>query len=219
MDDGLFAIWRSLRTMMQMLKDRGYQISDEDLNTDYDGFVQWAQQEELTNDNRSALTATYTKPNGDSIATIWYSELNFGNSAIQNIHSVMKDLGVTRAIVVIRGKITAYADAAIRNLKVNKIHIQIFTQQELQFNVTHHRDVPRHIICSLDKKNKIMQTYAIKNKEQLPQIKVTDPQCRYLGAERGQLLKIVRPSLTTPRVLLASDREKELYSISFRIVV
>lgn len=172
---------------------------------------------------REQLTFTYTKPNStDTILITWSLSSSLGTQDTQNIKMLMDEHAVKRCIVVIQGKITPFAAAAMRNLRILSYYIETFTEDELQFNVTKHEYVPRHIICSAAKKEEILNKYAI-TKAQLPQIKSTDPQVRYLGASKNQLIKILRPSLTMPSVTVplpdGSTKVQPLYDITYSIVV
>jgi len=106
---------------------------------------------------------------------------------------------------------------ALKPLKVQKIIIEVFSLKELQYNITRHKDVPKHIICSNVKKQEILEKYSV-GPHQLPIIKLTDPVCRYYNASKGQLVKIIRRSESIPTVTLADGTVKELYDISYRIV-
>lgn len=76
----------------------------------------------------------------------------------------------------------------------------------MSFKVEEHILVPRHEILKENEVEKLLAKYNI-TKEQLPKILTTDPCVRVLGAEKGQVLKITRKSLTAGT------------SISYRVVV
>lgn len=218
MADKLNMLWRSVRTVMEMLTDRGYDLPD-----------QWEYDEKCTVDVfrevhgdedpdaiKKTMTFLFKKEDKNMIMTFWKGSL--GTSDIQEIHEKMIAANVTRAIVVYTTKITPYAAGALRHLKVQKVNIETFSEVEMQYNVTRHVDVPRHIICSATKKARVLEDYSV-TQDQLPQIKSTEAQCRYYGATKGQLMKIVRPSDSVPEVAMSGKPPKELYDITYRIVV
>ena len=73
-------------------------------------------------------------------------------------------------------------------------------------DITQHVLVPNHVILSENEKNELIKKYDIEL-NQLPKILTTDPVSISIGAEPGQVIKIIRKSHTA----------KE--SIAYRLVV
>lgn len=221
----VYVLWRSLRTVEEMLIDRGYQRHEEDWES-YAKAGETVSEEEFggvhtdTLDDAEAtrknMRFRFIKNNKVAVLALWKNSL--GTNDIQEIHETMKENEVSHAITIYATKITPYAATALRNLRVQKIIIETFSEAEMQYNVAKHDDVPRHIICSVSKKAKVLQEYSV-TQEQVPQIKVTDAVCRYYGAVKGQLIKIVRSSDCEPVVITTVEGPKQLYDISYRIVV
>lgn len=65
----------------------------------------------------------------------------------------------------------------------------------VEFDVTKHELVPEHKILSEKEAKELLERYHIKP-EQLPKILARDPCARIIGAEPGQIIKIIRPSPT-----------------------
>jgi len=65
----------------------------------------------------------------------------------------------------------------------------------MKFNILKHTLVPHHEILSAEDAEKLLKVYKIK-KEDLPQILVTDPVVKAIGAKEGDIIKIVRRSPT-----------------------
>lgn len=72
------------------------------------------------------------------------------------------------------------------------------TDEDLRFNVLNHEIVPHHEVVTDDELNTVLERYDIV-KEQLPRIKNTDPAVKVVGAEVGQVVKVVRKSPTAGR--------------------
>jgi DNA-directed RNA polymerase subunit H (RpoH/RPB5) len=71
---------------------------------------------------------------------------------------------------------------------------ETFSLAELQFNVTKHSLVPKHVKLSDAEVKDVLKTYMLSDKRLLPTIFSTDPVAKYLGVVPGDVVKISRPS-------------------------
>lgn len=74
-----------------------------------------------------------------------------------------------------------------------QIKVELFEEDDLAVNITHHELVPKHVPLQEGEVREVLQAYAIQ-KHQLPRILTTDPVAAYFGLERGQVVRIERKS-------------------------
>ena len=67
--------------------------------------------------------------------------------------------------------------------------IEFFLFKELQFNITKHHLVPKHVLLSPKESQEVIEYYG---KKRLPQIKHRDIISRYFDAEAGRIFRIYR---------------------------
>ncbi len=75
-----------------------------------------------------------------------------------------------------------------------------------KFNVLEHDLVPDHILLNEDEAQELLNKYGI-TRGQLPKIKSSDVVVKQVGANPGDVLKIIRKSLTAGR------------AVSYRLVI
>lgn len=63
------------------------------------------------------------------------------------------------------------------------------------FTLLNHKLVPEHILLSDNEAHQVLRKYEIE-KEQLPKIKITDPVIMEIGAQVGDIVRIIRQSQT-----------------------
>ncbi len=64
-----------------------------------------------------------------------------------------------------------------------------------KFNILNHELVPEHIILKDDEKDVLLKSFNISEKN-LPKISSSDPVVKLIGANPGDILKIIRKSQT-----------------------
>ena len=103
----------------------------------------------------------------------------------------------TTAIMITQTALTPAAKKIVPAALPETI-IELFLEQELVVNITHHNLVPKHVLLSAEEKKKLLERYRLKE-TQLPRIQLADPVARYLGLRRGNVVKIIRKSETAGR--------------------
>ena len=74
------------------------------------------------------------------------------------------------------------------------IFIVIHNMQRLQFNITSHSLVPKHIILTETEHGELMKIYHLKDHQSLPEISRFDPVAMAICMKPGQICKILRQS-------------------------
>ncbi|KAM7256731.1 hypothetical protein ACFE04_012472 [Oxalis oulophora] len=183
-------LYRIRKTVMQMLKDRGYFVGDTEIHVSREQFIQ----KFGDNMKREDLIISKNKRNDNSeqIYVFFPEEAKVGVKTILQYSSRMKSDNVSRAILVLQLNLTAFARAKILDLPAG-IHLEVFQETELLVNIKDHVLVPEHQVLTTEEKKTLLERYTVKE-TQLPRIQVTDPVARYYGLKRGQVVKIIRPS-------------------------
>ena len=150
--------------------------------------------------DRDSLTILVPKEDDptDQIFVFFPEEVKVGVKALKVYAERMQTAGTSRAIVVVQQSLTPFAKAALVDLFAPKFHMEQFQEQELLVNITEHVLVPQHRLLSKEEKATLLARYKVKD-TQLPRIQHSDPVARYYGLNRGEVVRIVRPSQTAGR--------------------
>eukprot|EP01025_Chloroclados_australasicus_P017370 TRINITY_DN18847_c0_g1_i1.p2 TRINITY_DN18847_c0_g1~~TRINITY_DN18847_c0_g1_i1.p2 ORF type:complete len:206 (+),score=16.75 TRINITY_DN18847_c0_g1_i1:137-754(+) len=190
-------LFRIVRTCWEMLRDRGYLVPQEKLDMGFEQFVQeQGMNDQLLRDNLTIIVPKQTDPQ-DQIIVLFPPEEKLGTGKIQEYVQRMKEDDIYRAILVLQRKLSAPANQE-RMLVRNTFRIEDFLESELLVNITKHVMVPLHTVLSKDEKETLLKRYKVKE-TQLPRIQLADPVAKYLGMERGEVVRIVRASETAGR--------------------
>ena len=73
-------------------------------------------------------------------------------------------------------------------------YFNIFSINNLQYNILNHKMVPPHKIINDDEKKKLFEDYNIKSDANLPEIDRFDPVAMLIGLRPGKIVEITRPS-------------------------
>lgn len=198
----LLKLWRSRETVLSMVSDRGY--TTEGLSLTKEEFMEWADDDSIES-IKEALSMLFEKE-GEKTYVSWCIDPKFGLK-ISNILLEMEEKKATRAITIVDVSVTPNTKSIIASCRVNKIYIDWFTLESVQFVLPKHEYVPRQEICSKEEKAAVKKSYGIKGKNSLPHMAFDDPVARYLGALKGDLIKIYRDSYTQPGQKSISYRE------------
>merc|ERR1712166_324093 len=168
-------LFRVRKTVTKMLLDRGYVISQEELNKSLVSF----KEQYGNNPTREQMTMMHRHSDDHSskLFVFFQEEDNVGVKPIRKCLEKMKEQSVNKAIVIVRGKLTPFAKQALQNT-----------------NTSHGYRVEQFLEKVLLRKYKLKET-------QLPRIQHKDPVSRYYGLNRGDVVRIERASETAGRYI------------------
>ncbi|XP_073114398.1 DNA-directed RNA polymerases II and IV subunit 5A isoform X3 [Elaeis guineensis] len=181
-DDPIGRLHRIRRTVMQMLKDRGYLVVDFEINMSKIDFLhkfgEGVKREDLLinkskkNDPADQMVcfvgdteteSTYKKlDNFDCLIYVFFpNDDKVGVKHIKKYAELMKVESVPRAILVLQQNLTPFARSYLQELSP-KYHSEIFQEAELLINIKEHVLVPKHQLLTNEEKKTLLERYTLK---------------------------------------------------------
>ena len=204
----------SYTNMLKIVEYRGCEVS-KDYFLDYSSFMAKYGGLEDGNILKEKISGLIFENATSKIIVEWYNDKRIG-IGIRDVVVKMEANNVKNALVVADNGINAGCKDMIKNIKATKhIIIDVWTLKESMVFVPDHVLVPKHRICSKQENMVIYKAYGIKTKalpggllkaDMLPHIKTDDVMVKYLGATKGQLIEITRPSDTNPKLDIITYR-------------
>ena len=149
-------IYRVRRTVLQMLRDRGYMVDQTDIDKSERDFFE----EHTENPQRDALTLLVQKRDDptDQIFVFWPLDPKVGVAPIKRYMSRMQEEDVKRAILVVQQSLTAFARQAMAELQAAEgLTMEQFQEGELLVNITEHVLVPQHMVLTSSEKDTLLK--------------------------------------------------------------
>ncbi|KAI0050456.1 DNA-directed RNA polymerase RPB5 subunit [Auriscalpium vulgare] len=196
--DDAAALWKVNRTIHELVKDRGFQVSDEEINMDLTAFkAEYASNGGSVDRNRlNFFTNSRLNPQ-DQIFVFFTDERSVGVKTMRKFLNILEEKDISRGIIIYPVTMTPSARRVVTGMQA-RFKLEEFSEADLLVNITHHKLVPRHEVLTPEQKKILLERYRLKE-TQLPRIQIADPIARYYGLRRGQVVKITRPSETSGR--------------------
>jgi DNA-directed RNA polymerase I, II, and III subunit RPABC1 len=171
-------IFRSRKTMVEILTLRGYKMENTVCEMDFETFA------EMSN---------FDIVDDDSKIYVYYSldNVKLSNDTINTITSgIIEKYDDDMKIIII------YTNIVGNILNKKLYNIQLFNLCEVIINKTKHKYALKHVIIDKNEIEILLKKYEI-TEDQLPKILHNDPMIKIIGAEIGDVIKIERTSEST----------------------
>lgn len=129
-----------------------------------------------------------TKPSNDLVCVFCEIITKLNVAEIKSHIAILQELSILHGILVYDGTSTPAVKNIIDNIPNLSMDIELFSADDLQFNVTKHILVPKHILLSKEDANIFKKTHGLK----IPIILHTDPISRFYNFHKKDIVKIIR---------------------------
>ncbi|KAJ4720311.1 putative DNA-directed RNA polymerase II [Melia azedarach] len=197
-----YRYYLSRRTVLQMLKDRGYDIPDSELSGSLTEFCSvFGDKPDV---ERLRLCFPLLSNPSKKMLVIYLGTEEIKTQVIRGVlGQIVNKESLHGLILILQSKMNHFARKEVQKFPAQ---VEIFQITDLLVNITKHILVPKHEILTVEDKQKLLKKYKVEEK-QLPQMLRTDALARYYGLEKGQVLKLtymdgIAKSLETYRCVL-----------------
>jgi len=195
----MYPLYRSKRTQITMLQDRGYQIPEDDeviMHLTLNGFITSYVQAQGLGTVYQRLSHYYERAQPPDVVFVIYLEPSkegkqVGVAQIREVTGIIPE--TIRHVILISETSLSYKARGYLN-EMTFITFETFTYDELGYNPTKHVLVPKHSVLSPEE----ARAFLAENKlrfSQLPFLSRYDPIARYYGMKVGDIVRITRPIL------------------------
>ncbi|KAF9593929.1 hypothetical protein IFM89_026172 [Coptis chinensis] len=173
------------RTTLEMLRDRGYDVPDADLDLSLQAFRSTYGQS--PNLEHIRISLPLLSDSSKKILVIFCGTEVVKLAMVRNIfNQIANSQNLNRLILILQNKITAQARQA---LAICRVKTETFQITDLLVNIMKHFLMPKHELLNLEEKEKLLKKYSV-GENQIPRMLETDAVARYYGLEKGQVVKV-----------------------------
>ncbi|KAK4743345.1 hypothetical protein SAY87_001346 [Trapa incisa] len=173
------------RTLLEMLRDRGYVIPESELNQSFEEFL--TDRGSNPDIERLRISSAHRYNPSKRILAIFCGPAVVKVSVIRSIGSqIANKESLTSLILVLQSSIS---NQAMKAVDIWPFKVEIFQITSLLVNITKHVLKPKLVVLTESEKQNLLKKYSIQEK-QLPRMMLKDALARYYGFEKGQVVKV-----------------------------
>lgn len=161
----------AIQVLKDMISQRGFEISSEDENK------------------------IISKRNDETLIVFTNIINKINIEKVKEIINTLYKLAISNCIIIYSENITSMALKLIENSL--ELHIELFTLDELQFNITKHVLVPMHEKITDEESVEFKKKYGVK----FPILLKSDPVCKFYNFKKGDIIKIHRKDFIAYRIV------------------
>ncbi|KAK9056421.1 hypothetical protein SSX86_023782 [Deinandra increscens subsp. villosa] len=173
------------RTLLEMLRDRGYDISDSEIELTLPQFRDLHGQH--IDVDRLRISASHASDSQDKILAVFCGTGVVKVNVIRWIATqIMNKQSLNRLIIVVQSHIT---NQAMKAVELFPFKVEMFQITDLLVNITKHVLKPKHRVISDIEKEKLLKKFNLTEK-QLPRMSQKDAIAQYYALEKGQVIEV-----------------------------
>jgi len=138
----------------------------------------------IVEENKDIIIAL--KDNNETLFVFFINTPKLNLNMVKSCVTQMEEEKVSHSIIVYKNTITPPVYKCINSL--SKKTIELFSTEELGFNPTKHRLVPKHEKLPKEESRELLSKY----KTNFPYLLITDPISRFYNYQKGDVIKITR---------------------------
>ncbi|WFD25865.1 DNA-directed RNA polymerases II 24 kDa polypeptide (RNA polymerase II subunit 5) [Malassezia nana] len=140
-------LWRINRTIHELVADRGYEVSAEEINVDLDSFKAEMCSNGVVDRNRLNFFTQHRDRPEERLFVFYSTERNVGVKTMRQFINILEEKNITRGIIIWSDKMTSAA---------KKLILEDFEEAFLLVNITHHQLVPKHEVLTQEEKQALL---------------------------------------------------------------
>lgn len=162
---------RAIEVCSEMMNDRGYVLKSQE--------------------NEDIIKLLYEKSEENSVLVFLLFKDKLNIAFARTFLEIARKRNISHLIIIyndeFKNSITSKTKDCLENL--NNTSVEFFSISSLQYNITKHVLVPKHILATKEEVQEIQCKYV---KKDLPIILKTDPICKYYNFKPSSIIKIIR---------------------------